>query len=55
MRGLRAKKLRLHRIGAHGGSSLPAAAPVAQLIELAIDQGTEVYEVGPAARPSPAR
>lgn len=44
VRGLTVKKLWLHRIGAHGGASLPAAAAVEDLIGVAIEQGTTVEE-----------
>jgi beta-lactamase superfamily II metal-dependent hydrolase len=45
LRGLSVKKLWLQRIGAHGGSSLPAAQAVDDLIALAQREGTEVLEV----------
>jgi beta-lactamase superfamily II metal-dependent hydrolase len=45
LRGLSVEKLWLHRIGAHGGASLPAAAAVEELIALAQEEGTAVYEV----------
>ncbi|MEV4422477.1 MBL fold metallo-hydrolase [Patulibacter sp. NPDC049589] len=44
VRGLTVKELWLHDIGAHGGSSLPAAAAVADLITVAAGQGTVVEE-----------
>lgn len=45
LRGLSVEKLWLHRIGAHGGNSLPAAKAVEDLIALAQEEGTAVYEV----------
>lgn len=45
LRGLSVKELWLHRIGAHGGSSLDAADAVEELISVASEEGTEVYEV----------
>jgi beta-lactamase superfamily II metal-dependent hydrolase len=45
LRRLHVRQLWLHRLGAHGGASLPAADAVEELIELAIDEGTDVYEV----------
>ncbi|MFL5899117.1 MAG: ComEC/Rec2 family competence protein [Solirubrobacterales bacterium] len=45
LRGLSVKELWLHRIGAHGGSSLDAADAVEDLISVASEQGTAVYEV----------
>lgn len=45
LRGLSVKELWLQRIGAHGGSSLPAASAVEDLISLAQQEGTDVYEV----------
>lgn len=45
IRGLNVDTLWLHRIGAHGGGALPATKAVEDLISLANDEGTEVYEV----------
>jgi beta-lactamase superfamily II metal-dependent hydrolase len=45
LRGLSVDTLWLHRIGAHGGGALPAAQAVEDLIALANDEGTKVYEV----------
>lgn len=45
LRGLSVDSLWLHRIGAHGGASLPAAQAVEDLIALAAEEGTAVYEV----------
>lgn len=45
LRGLAVDKLWLQQIGAHGGSALPAAKAVAELIALAQAEGTEVFEV----------
>jgi beta-lactamase superfamily II metal-dependent hydrolase len=45
IRGLNVKQLWLHNIGSHGGSELPAATAVSELIGVAGDQGTPVYEV----------
>jgi beta-lactamase superfamily II metal-dependent hydrolase len=45
LRGLSVKKLWLHQIGARGGGSLPAAKAVDELIALAQEEGTEVFEV----------
>jgi beta-lactamase superfamily II metal-dependent hydrolase len=45
LRGLSVKELWLHRIGAHGGSSLKAAGAVEELISVASEEGTVVYEV----------
>ena len=45
IRGLVVDRLWLHQIGAHGGSSLPASKAVEELIELAQEEGTEVFEV----------
>jgi beta-lactamase superfamily II metal-dependent hydrolase len=40
----------LHRIGSHGGSSLSAATAVEDLISVAIDHGTNVWEVWPGTQ-----
>jgi beta-lactamase superfamily II metal-dependent hydrolase len=45
LRGLSVERLWLQRIGAHGGASLKAAAAVEELIKIAQEQGTAVYEV----------
>lgn len=45
LRGLSVKELWLHRIGSHGGGSLDAADAVEELISVASEEGTEVYEV----------
>lgn len=45
IRDLSVDKLWLHQIGAHGGESLPAAKAVSELIALAREEGTEVFEV----------
>lgn len=45
LQGLTVRELWLHNIGAHGGSSLPAAAAVKDLIYRAHREGTKVYEV----------
>lgn len=45
LRGLDVGELWLHDIGSHGGSSLPAARAVDELIALASARGTGVYEV----------
>jgi beta-lactamase superfamily II metal-dependent hydrolase len=45
LRGLSVDKLWLQRIGAHGGTTLPAAKAVDELIALAQAEGTEVFEV----------
>jgi beta-lactamase superfamily II metal-dependent hydrolase len=44
LRGLRVHTLWLHRLGAHGGASLPAAAAVEELISVAREVGTDVLE-----------
>jgi beta-lactamase superfamily II metal-dependent hydrolase len=44
IRGLTVDQPWLHRIGAHGGSSLPASKAVEDLIKLANEEGTEVFE-----------
>jgi beta-lactamase superfamily II metal-dependent hydrolase len=44
VRGLEVGKLWLHDIGAHGGSALPAASAVKDLIQVAQGQGTVVQE-----------
>jgi beta-lactamase superfamily II metal-dependent hydrolase len=44
IRGLTVKQLWLHDIGARGGSSLPAAAAVNDLMKVAAERGTDVYE-----------
>ena len=44
IRRLTVKQLWVHDIGAHGGSSLPAAAAVDELIKVAHEHGTDVYE-----------
>lgn len=44
VRGLDVRELWLHDIGAHGGSTLPAAAAVKDLIAVAREQGTDVWE-----------
>jgi beta-lactamase superfamily II metal-dependent hydrolase len=44
VRGLQVAELWLHRIGARGGASLPAAAAVEDLIRVAQGQGTTVAE-----------
>jgi beta-lactamase superfamily II metal-dependent hydrolase len=45
VRGLDVRKLWLHDIGSHGGAALPAADAVADLISVAQEQGTRVFEV----------
>lgn len=45
LRGLSVERLWLHRIGAHGGGALDAADAVEELISLAQERGTAVYEV----------
>ena len=45
LRGLSVERLWLHRIGAHGGESLEAADAVEDLISIAQERGTDVYEV----------
>jgi beta-lactamase superfamily II metal-dependent hydrolase len=45
VRGLKVKQLWLHRLSAHGGSSLPASSAVEDLIRTAQGEGTEVSEV----------
>jgi len=50
VRGLHVTELWLHRIGAHGGSSLPAATAVEDLIGVANDHGTDVWEVWPGVQ-----
>lgn len=50
VRGLEVDKLWLHDIGSHGGSSLPAAAAVKDLISVAQGQGTEVLEAWAGAQ-----
>ncbi len=49
IRGLTVKQLWLHHIGARGGSSLPAAAAVDELMKVATEHGTAVYEAWPGA------
>jgi hypothetical protein len=44
VRGLRVQRLWLHNIGAHGGTELPAAAAVDDLIGVAASEGTIVEE-----------
>src|SRR5207244_1782037 len=44
IRGLDVERLWLHDIGSHGGSSLPAATAVRDLIRVAQNQGTTVEE-----------
>jgi beta-lactamase superfamily II metal-dependent hydrolase len=44
MRGLSVDKLWLHDMGAHGGSSLPAASAVKDLVNVATERGTVVQE-----------
>ncbi len=44
IRGLNVKKLWLHDIGSHGGAALPAADAVSDLINVARENGTEVFE-----------
>lgn len=44
VRGLDVRRLWLHNIGAHGGSSLPAADAVNELIDLALSRGARVEE-----------
>ena len=44
IRGLTVKQLWLHDIGARGGASLPAAAAVDELINVATENGTDVCE-----------
>jgi beta-lactamase superfamily II metal-dependent hydrolase len=44
VRGLKVAELWLHQLGSHGGSSLPAAAEVDDLISVATNEGTKVYE-----------
>ncbi|MEA2358254.1 MAG: hypothetical protein QOI62_1514 [Solirubrobacteraceae bacterium] len=50
VRGLNVNKLWLHDIGSHGGSSLPAAKAVDDLIAVATARGTQVYEVWAGAQ-----
>lgn len=50
VRGLKVTELWLHHIGARGGSSLPAAAAVDDLISVATSQGTTVREAWAGAR-----
>lgn len=45
LHGLSVERLWLHRIGAHGGGSLDAADAIEELISIAQERGTEVYEV----------
>jgi len=44
IRGLSVRQLWLHDIGARGGSSLPAAAAVDELMNVAAEHGTDVFE-----------
>jgi beta-lactamase superfamily II metal-dependent hydrolase len=44
VRGLHVAELWLHQLGSHGGASLPAAAEVDDLINVASGEGTKVYE-----------
>lgn len=44
----------VHRLGARGGSSLPAADAVEELIELAEGRGTSIQEPSPVTRRSEA-
>ena len=50
LRGTRVRELWLHRIGIHGGASLPASDAVEELIDLADSVGTKVYEYWAGAR-----
>ena len=45
LRGFEVRKLWLQDIGSHGGSSLPAARAIKELLTVAGEQGTDVYEV----------
>lgn len=49
IRRLNVKKLWLHDIGAHGGGSLPAAKAVNELIAVAAERKTDVFEAWPGA------
>ena len=44
LRGLAVNELWLHDLGGRGGTGLPAAAAVDELVELAVEQGTVVRE-----------
>jgi beta-lactamase superfamily II metal-dependent hydrolase len=50
VRGLQVEELWLHQIGAHGGTSLPAATAVEDLITVAQGQGTTVKEAWAGAQ-----
>jgi beta-lactamase superfamily II metal-dependent hydrolase len=50
VRGLSVSTLWLHRIGAHGGSPLPASGAVEDLIGVASAEGTEVLEAWAGAQ-----
>lgn len=50
VRGLRVKQLWLHDLGARGGSSLPAADAVNDLVSVANARGTAVYEAWAGAQ-----
>jgi beta-lactamase superfamily II metal-dependent hydrolase len=50
IRGLNVSELWLHQIGAHGGSSLPAAKAVEDLINVATENGTVVREAWAGAQ-----